>query len=493
MSQLSRRRFLKNTGFSVGMTAGIPWGRVGSAAGAPPDVPAPRPNLLFILADQWRFSAFGHGTDEVVRTPHIDRLAEEGAVCQRTYAANPVCTPNRSCLLTGRFSHQNGMIANDLMLPPAEVCWPELFRDAGYATHYIGKWHMDGTAKPGFVPPGWRRRGFETFEGFNRGHVYHDPWGFDDKGQPLADSLVEGPSPYYEPALQTDLAMRFMREHQQHPFCCYLSWGPPHTPFRPPASFARYQPADIRLRANVPEQHQEQARRDLAGYYGLCESLDHEMGRLMTFLEENALSKNTLVVFTADHGELAGSHGKYRKGEPEEESAHVPLIARWPARITAGQSVRTLVSTIDLMPTMLSACGLEVPQTCTGRDLAGTILEDRPTPGVDSLYVEGKVNAAAGPDDRQRNVRQGAWRSLVTDRYKLTVRRDVDHVEHLFDLQNDPFETENLAGQNGSAAIQRELVAELKDWAQRTGDVFPERPQSAKAAYTDAEAEAARG
>ena len=148
--------------------------------------PAERTNLLFVLADQWRSSAFGFGSDAVVRTPNLDRLGAQGANWKRAYAANPVCTPNRACILTGRYSHQTGMIRNDLQLPPGETCWPEVFRSAGYATHYVGKWHMDGTGKPGFVPPGWRRRGFETFEGFNRGHVYHRPWGFGDAGEPLA-------------------------------------------------------------------------------------------------------------------------------------------------------------------------------------------------------------------------------------------------------------------------------------------------------------------
>ena len=385
------------------------------------------------------------------------------------------------------------MINNNLMLPPDEVCWPEVFQDAGYATHYVGKWHMDGPEKPGFVPPGWRRRGFETFEGFNRGHNYHSEWGFDNAGMPLAETIGELPNPYYEPILQTDLAIRFMEAHREEPFCCYLSWGPPHTPFKPPQKFERYTPGEIRYRPNVPQAHRQQAAKDLAGYYGLCESLDFEMGRLVSFLESSGLAENTLVVFTADHGELAGSHGKYRKGEPEDESLHVPLLMRMPGTISSGLESRTLINSIDLMPTMLSLCGLNAPDTCTGRDLSNAVNGSDDRPSVDSVACEGKVNSSLRRDvPRQRQNGRTSWRSLVTDRHKLTIRGDWDHVEGLYDLHNDPFELENLANTPGAQRVQRELLTELRDWAVRTHDTFPFLPESAQATYTDEEAEHAR-
>ncbi len=482
-----RRTFLKQSGLTAASALLAPGlGSTGSA-NQPENQ---RPNLLFVLADQWRFSSFGHGTDPLVRTPNFDRLTEEGALLNRAYAANPVCTPNRSCILTGRYSHETGMIKNDIMLPPAEICWPEIFRDAGYTTHYVGKWHMDGDPKPGFVPPGWRRRGFETFEGFNRGHVYHEHWGFDNEGGPLAALAKDYDDPYYEPTLQTDLAIDFMKRSSDSPFACYLSWGPPHTPFRPPKTFDLYKSGEMELRPNVPRRHRKQAVKDLVGYYGLCESLDHEMGRLMSYLEESGLAENTLVVFTADHGELAGSHGKYRKGEPEDESLHVPLIMRLPGRIAAGQQVDTLFNSIDLMPTLLATCGLKDPGTCTGRDLSGALLEGEPSPSVDSVYCEGKLTAAPpNKKNAPNNANAGSWRSLVTDRYKLVVRADENRVVQLFDLQNDPYEMENLANQ---AAVQGELLTELRDWGKRTNDSFPAVPNKAKVLYSDEEAAAAR-
>ncbi len=439
-------------------------------------------NLLFILADQWRSSALGCGSDAVVRTPHIDSLASQGANWRRAYAANPVCTPNRACILTGRHSHQTGMIRNDIQLPPQEVCWPEALQNAGYATHYVGKWHLDGPPKPGYVPPGWRRRGFATFEGFNRGHIYHRHWGFDDSGEPLAE-IVAGLDPYYEPTLQTDLAIDFMRRNLDRPFACYLSWGPPHTPFRPPDSHDLYEPGEIVLRENVPAEHHAQARKDLAGYYGLCESLDHEMGRLMAFLDESGLRDNTLLIFTADHGELAGSHGKYRKGEPESESLQVPLMMRLPGRIGAGSEPETLISSVDLMPTLLSLCDVSAPETWVGSDLAGVVTSDGADPSVESIYCQGKVSNASDAPPGRNSPDSRPWRSLVTQRYKLNVRADHSIVDGLFDLQEDPLELHNLANTPESRSLQSDLLAELRAQGQRVGDPFPAPTTPAKERY----------
>lgn len=441
-----------------------------------------QPNLLFVLADQWRSSAFGFGSDAVVRTPNLDRLARQGANWRRAYAANPVCTPNRACILTGRYSHQTGMIRNDLQLPPSEVCWPRIFRDAGYATQYVGKWHLDGPPKPGYVPPGWRRRGFHRFEGFNRGHVYHEPWGFDDAGTPLADTGSGRSDPYYEPAMQTDLAINFMRRQADRRFVCFLSCGPPHTPFRPPDAFDVYEPSEIELRPNVPDEHRDRARKDLAGYYGLCESLDYEMGRLLAFLAEAGLDSNTLVIFTADHGELAGSHGKYRKGEPENESLQVPLLMRLPGVIPKCEP-RTLVNSVDLMPTLLSLCRFPSSATCAGTDVSESLVTDPGLGSVQSIYCEGKVANGADARPNRNSPTQGPWRAVVTDRYKLSVRGGHLSVEGLFDLREDPLEMRNLAGKPGSKRIQSDLLAELRDWGRRTDDPFPSTPRAARKQY----------
>jgi len=468
---MQRRTFLQSAG---AMAAGSTLAGLNRTAGAA-DADRP-PNLLFVLADQWRFSAFSHETDPTIRTPNFDRFVDQGARWTRTYAANPVCTPNRSCILTGRYAHQHGMITNNLMIPPSERCIAESFADAGYATHYIGKWHMDGEPKPGFVPPGWRRRGFETFEGFNRGHSYYETGTFSNEGVPTP---YEG----FEPTYQTDLAIYYMKAHREDPFFCYLSWGPPHTPYNPPPGFEHYGSEPLEFRPNVPDdlRANPSVRKQLAGYYGLCEALDHEMGRIMAALDENGLADNTLVVFTSDHGDMHHSHRLIHKGHPEDESLHVPLFMRMPGTIRAGQKIDTLACSIDLMPTMTRLCGLDAPTTCTGRDLSAAV-DGGTAPDVESVYSEGRMQILAP---------KGAWRSLVTPTHKLAINIE-GKVTHLFDLEKDPYEMNNLSGERTHSAVEKELLAEMRRWAKETGDPYPAKVPAAKKMYSDEEAAQAR-
>ena len=468
------------------------------AFGAGPATPT-RPNVLFILVDQWRFSAFSHETDPLVQTPNLDRFAASGARFTRMYATNPVCTPNRSCILTSRFPHQHGMTRNNITLPPQEKCLAETFAAAGYATHYIGKWHMDGPASPGFVPPGWRRRGFATFEGFNRGHYY--PQGakyFTNEGK-----FVEPAA--FESAYQTDLALDFMRSHREQPFFCYLSWGPPHTPYRPPAEFDRFSKLpQLAYRPNVPAKLRDVAplKKELAGYYGLCETLDDQMGRILRGLDELGLAEKTLVVFTADHGDMQGSHGLYRKGKPQEESLHIPLFMRLPARIRPAQKIPTLASSIDLMPTLNSLCGLKSPSSCMGRDLSGAVTGGA-VPQVDSIYAQGAMRPAretpspANPKKARKGQAGsaeatdvespgGEWRAIVTPTHKLAT--NVSGEMQLYDLEKDPFELKNLAAERSATPLKNDLLAKMKRWADDTADPYPRVSRMAAESYSDEQA-----
>ena len=425
---------------------------------------ADRPNVLLIFPDQWRRQAIGCYGDPVVRTPNIDRLASEGVRFDRCYATNPVCTPARAALLTGRYSHQTGMIRNDLLLPYDEVTLAERLRDSGYACEYIGKWHMNGEQRPGYVEKGEARQGFERFEGFNRGHWY--PKGaqyFSDDGEHLKPDEFES---FY----QTDLAIDFMREHRRDPFFIMLAWGPPHTPYRPPEGYDRVTPGDLVWRENVPPEKRSDNKTpgQLCGYYGLCETLDDAMGRLLAHLDRSRLADNTLVLFASDHGDCHGSHGLHHKGHPEEESTGIPLIARLPGVIPEGAVSQTLASHIDLMPTVLSLCGVDTPRQVAGRNLApafrGRGMEQRP------VYLEGRMT---GLKPRKNPNGYGAWRAIVTERHKLAVDWE-GKVRLLTDLREDPYELNNMADKPEVAGLQEELLGRLRRVGKQTGDPFPE-------------------
>jgi len=482
---MNRRKFLAT---AMAASASAAASRVPAAGLGISPGPTQKPtNVLFVLADQWRFSAFSHAGDPVVNTPHFDQLCERGARFTHAYAANPVCTPNRSCIFTGRYSHQHGMIFNNITLPPSERTIAEVFASAGYATHYVGKFHIDGAAMPGFVPPGWRRHGFQTFEGFNRGHWY--PTGaqyFDNEGHLIKPNV-------YQPTHQTDLAIDFMKRNRNHPFFCFLSWGPPHQPYRTTKEWSIYDPAKLEFRPNVPAEvrNDPKARKWMAGYYGSCSALDHEMGRLIRFLDENDLADNTLLVFTSDHGDMLGSHGLFYKEKPEEESMHIPLYMSLPGRIRGRQSVETLASSVDLTPTILELCGLRPYAGIAGRDISGAVLGRNSK--VDFIYAQGAMTDGKPRDiDGSWGVMDGKeWRAFVTSTHKIVQTIDLKTVA-LFDLENDPYEMKNLVGERSTAALEKDLRARMHRWGREINDPFPHLSKPAKPFYTDQEATAAR-
>ena len=424
-----------------------------------------RPNLLFILVDQWRFCAFSHGevNDAAVQTPNLDQFVSEGIRFRKAYAASPVCTPERAVLMTGRYPHQTGMTHNDLMLPPGNRCLAEVFTEAGYATHYIGKTHIDGEAKPGFIPPGWRRRGFTTFEGYNRGHEYMPCRYYDNEG-----NLVERPE--YEPDVQRELAENFIRENKSRPWFCFLSWGAPHTPYADvPAEYKTYSLSRTDLRPNVPETATPET--DLENYFAHCTALDDNFGQLMQFLDDEELRANTLVVFTSDHGDMHFSHGLEKKGHPKEESAHIPLFMRWPETIPAGTVSDTLMNGVDMMPTLLSLCGLPKQKSCSGTDKSAAA-KGLAMPQVDSIFCP----------------HQADWRMILKDQYKLIVQdasdpMTINSVTELFDLDADPYELNNLKDNPAYAAVKQQLYDCLVQWIAETGDPWPSAAVKAKIMY----------
>lgn len=459
----SRRDFLRAV--SIG-ALGLCTERVWSASS--PRESSRKPNLLFLFPDQWRAQAFSHRGDPNVRTPNLDRLAAQGTEFTRAYSNHPVCSPARSTLMTGLYTHQNGFLCNNFYLPQNPDNLGYRLKEAGYTTGYIGKWHLDGSERPGFVPP-HRRQGWDDFHGFNRGHWYR----VGDAEESRARYFTPGGelvySEIFEPILQTDLAIDFIdRQKASQPWALMVSYGPPHDPYTPPPSNRRHQPADLKWRDNVPERLRSdpETNRDACGYYGLCELMDDQIGRVLRHLDESGQADHTIVIFCSDHGDMLGSHGRHQKLLPFEEASAVPLIVRGPG-IPAGQKVSSPVSIIDLPSTLIALAGGKAPGRMQGRDLTpalrGKTLPEKP------VLLEGFLHL----EDRQ-------WRAIVTDRYKLVLvakenegDKPFDLVNALYDLQEDPYELKNLYHDPAHQSIVEELTSRRASRAAQTGDVFP--------------------
>jgi arylsulfatase A-like enzyme len=415
-----------------------------------------KPNLLFVFADQLRAASLPMMGDFDVNAPNLRKLAKEGTTLTQTFSTNPVCGPARGSMMTGLYPHKHGVIDNNLRLRTDLTSIAHVYRSNGYRTGYIGKWHLDGDEKPGFVPPGPRRQGFEYWAGFNRGHEYWDNLYYRDEDIPVK---VGG----YQPDHQTDLAIEFMKNHAHHPFCLFMSWGPPHHPYHPKAKGAvdeRWEdlhPENLHLRPNVPEEKIDPAREWISGYNAHIEALDANMGKLMDVLEREGLADNTIVVFTSDHGDMLGSQGLSHKKLPYEESIHIPFIIRYPNKLPCDVENPILFSIVDFMPTLLSLSGLPVPDGVQGKDLSQAMLNNNPDEGPDSVYIEGRLE-------------HDPFRLIRTPEYMLTIDALTLKTTHLYHMRTDPYQMTNLAGNEAHAEVEFTLRKRLFEWATQTGD-----------------------
>ncbi len=252
-----------------------------------------------------------------------------------------------------------------------------------------------------------------------------------------------------------------------------MAWGPPHNPYETaPAKYkAMFPPEKVQLRGNVPEAFQENARKELAGYYAHCVALDDCMGDLLATLKSTGLADNTILVFTSDHGDMLRSLGQQRKQRPYEESARVPMLFRLPKALgIAPRRVEGTINTEDVMPTLLSLCGVPVPKTVDGFDFTGYLRGGKDPSGG------GAVIQCASPFGEFVRAQGGKeYRALRTARY--TFARDLSGPWLLFDNQSDPFQMTNLVGVAEHAALQARLDAQLKAKLAAARDEFLPGPE----------------
>lgn len=409
-----------------------------------------RPNILILLSDQLRRQALSVYGDPDARTPHIEALAAQSVRFTQACSTYPVCVPFRFTMMTGEYAHTRVVPAIEYRMAPTERTLADEFNEAGYETVYVGKWHLDsGHGRMGSALQVNRTRVKRTFQG-----RWHKWFGFELRNGPFDTYYFEDddPEPIPIEGYQTDglfdIGMDYLRQGRDaaRPFCMVVSVEPPHDPFEAPQKLQEaWEARDITLPPNFDIEDEEQRQEFVLNrkrYNAMVENLDANVGRMTSFLQEEGLADDTVVIFLADHGELGGSHGLRGKQWPYEESMGVPLIVRDPrVPARAGTTIDDPVATEDLFPTFLGLAGLTPQNALMGADLTPLLHGE-----IEGLEREGVLGEFVA------ELRQGVvfydavWRSFRTQRYKYVVRGDNTGGTPwmFFDLDNDPHEMENL-------------------------------------------------
>jgi arylsulfatase len=480
-----------------------------------------RPNILLLMTDQQRWDSLGCYGQSAIRTPHLDRLAAEGARFDACYTPNPICTPARASLMTGKHVLEHGVTKLYDVLAEDEVLFPARLRATGYSTALFGKLHVSsGVHEQAHRHP---HDGFDVYEycieasvgmdspynGYVRWLQARDP-GFLVELRAKRRGLKHIPAHLHFTHWAAEKTIEFIEAADgAQPFFCMMSVFDPHNPYDqyPPEYTARVNPEPLRLvlppAAGDESIYALQQERELsylgpaagftpddilamrAGYYAALAFLDDEVGRVLAALERKRLAENTLVIFVSDHGDSLGDHGLFVKGvHLYDEAIRVPMLMRWPARIPAGSVVTAPVQLHDVAATVLAAAGISMPAAVTSaRDLlpAAAGVTGSTHPYVCTVYRNTGINDAKVYFSPPLNSTM-----LRDERHKLIVYHAIPEAGtpvslQLFDVSADPKEQHNLAADPQSAAVLARLLAALVDWLQgqsrslesRSGEALP--------------------
>ena len=425
-----------------------------------------KPNLLFVFADQLRASSVGYAGEEEVLTPNLDAFAKTGAIYKNAVSMLPVCGPFRGSLITGRTPTTTGLVINDIPLRTDEISIAHCFKNAGYDTAYIGKWHLHDRETKGPVPAS-ARFGYQYWLASNVLEFTSDAYNtvlYDNEDQEVR-------LPGYRVDAVTDAAIRYIDERGDDPFFLFVSYIEPHhqnhlDDYPPPDGYREaftggWIPPDLAALGGSTHQH-------LGGYFGMVKRLDEAYGRLHDALKSLALDEDTIVLFTSDHG----CHFKTRNGEYKrschESSIRVPTTITGPGFRGGGQ-LQQLISLIDLPPTLLHAAGLAVPQQMQGHSLMPLL----------------RANEADWPEEVFIQISEAqVGRAVRTQRWKYGVDAPEAHgkgvagadeyeEQYLYDLQVDPYELNNLIGLNSHREVAQIMKARLLRRMEAAGETPP--------------------
>jgi arylsulfatase A-like enzyme len=486
-------------------------------------MPVERPNILFVLTDQQRLDSMAAYGNRWIDTPHMDALAARSVIFENTYCTQPVCTPARASVLTGLYPHATGVVRNNIHLPAETPSLGELMPQE-YHNAYMGKWHLGNDVIA--------QRGFDTWiaiEDFHRKHysrreyrnvepAYNDwlrshgitppPWTQSYEAWAGGAGLTEEQT---QAGFLGHVASEFIRDypggaHAGEPWLLMVNFFEPHPPYTGPLNHL-YDPQSIdvgeafmrppetgslvnRLRSqfyleggnnplglaggDVHDTTTEAGWRRLrAQYFANVTLVDRQLGRILEALEASGQASNTVIVFSSDHGEMAGDHGMCEKRTLYDGASRVPLLVHVPElEAAAGRRVPGSISHVDLLPTLLELAGAAAPPAIHGTSRADVLRGDADL-GDNDVFVEwngmGDRNLGSAAINRMVSV---PWRSVISaERFKLNLSPG-DQCE-LYDLTDDPQEMHNLYDDPTQRDRVRELAARIRIWQDATGDTMP--------------------
>jgi N-acetylglucosamine-6-sulfatase len=436
-----------------------------------------RPNIVVVLVDDMRWDEYGAFGHAFIKTPNIDRIANEGVTFTNAFCTTPLCSPSRANFLTGQYAHNNGITDNTARDQQSHQLntFPGMLDDSGYETAFIGKWHMGNDDS--------RRPGWDFWVSMKGQGEATDPL-LNMNGE---QKQVKG----YVTDILTDQSLVFIGKKRSQPFLLYLSHKALHPNIQQhndgsttnigegefvaadrhkgmytAAYFKRRpnhaivpadKPALMRKIADLPPLGSETATTDqtIRDRSEMLMAVDESLGRIMSALVERNLLGNTIIVFTSDHGYWYGEHGlNDERRLAYEESIRIPLLIRYPAMIKPGISIDKYVQSIDLAPTLLDFAGITPPRKFDGMNIV-PLLQNKQVAWRSSILVE-YYSDIVFP-----RIQKMGYKAIRTDRYKFIRYEELSNMNELYDLQQDPYELNNLIKKTGSDTITTRLNEEL--------------------------------
>ncbi|MBL7700169.1 MAG: sulfatase [Chitinophagaceae bacterium] len=460
-------------------------------------------NVIFILSDDHRYDFMGFtGKVPGLETPNMDRLAKEGAHFLNAFVTTALCSPSRASILTGQYAHTHTVVDNEAPSPANLILFPQYLQKQGYRTGFFGKWHMGGDNDD-------PRPGFDQWVSFKGQGVYYNPTlNINGKRVEYSDST-------YITELLTDLSIEWLKKQPKNkPFFLYLSHKAVHAEFQPARSDkGRYNNIEIQYPPSMFLTATDSSRKFTRGknhsselkkynledmpewvkaqryswhgvdymYHGQTDfdqfyqdyletllGIDASIGRVLKYLEENGLDKETMVIYMGDNGFSFGEHGLIDKRHAFEESMRVPLLARCPSLIKPGTKVKEIVLNIDIAPTILDMAGIKRPAQVEGKSFLNLIGQKK-TAWRDTVFYEYYWENAFPQTPTQFAVR--------TSRYKFIRSHGVWDIDQLYDMQEDPYEVNNLIRSPAHQEIAKQLNVALWRWLEETkGLSIPLKP-----------------